>query len=76
MSLVITLAVATGFTVSRQVFADDTVPALATAVVVTLLVVGLHRWFGTVLAYFALSLPAALVLFVSTSASASLMGGA
>lgn len=73
MVLVVLLAGATGFVISRQIFSEDSLPAFVTAIAITLLVVLLHRWFGAVLMYFALALPVALVLFVSTSASARLI---
>lgn len=72
-AIVSVLSLAVGFVISRQVFPDDTWPAIVAAIVVTLVVGLVYRWFRTALVYFAAALPIVLVVFVATSASARLI---
>ena len=71
--LVFLLAAGTGLVVSRQVFPDSNFAALATAGGVTLLVLFLVGRFWSVLVWFGLAVPAVLVMFLTTSASSSLV---
>ena len=67
------LAVAIGLVISRQVFPDSTVFALAIAIGVTVVVVLMVRRFEGVLVWFAVALPLVLIMFLATSASARLI---
>lgn len=73
MSFVVLLSAGIGLVVSRQVFPENTVLAVAGALVVAVLVVLVDRWFSKLISYFALALPVVLVLFIATSASARLI---
>lgn len=67
------LAIAIGLVISRQVLPASTILAIAIALGVMLVVVLMVRRFEGVLAWFAISLPLAVIMFVATSASARLI---
>jgi hypothetical protein len=72
-SMVAVLALATGFVVSRQVLADNTVGAVVVAVVAAWIVFWLVHNIEVVFQVAAVAIPALIVMFVGTSATARLI---
>ncbi len=71
--LVAMLAVAAGLVVTRKLFADDNLWAVLVALGIAVGLFAVFRWIEGVLVVFAVALPVALLLFVSTSATARLI---
>jgi hypothetical protein len=72
-SMVAVLALATGFVVSRQVLADNTVGAVVVALVAAWIVFWLVHHIEVVFQVAAVAIPALIVMFVGTSATARLI---
>lgn len=72
-AMVAVLALATGFVVSRQVLAANTIGAVVVALVAAVIVFWLVRNIEVVFQVAAVSIPVLIVMFVATSATASLI---
>jgi len=71
--IVALLALGTGLVVSRQVFPDSGLAALALAGGVAVLILYLVRRFESVIVWFSIALPLVFVMFIATSATARLI---
>ncbi len=72
-TLVVALAIMAGAVVARQAMPDDTLPFVIVALAVALVILSLHTFGRDLLVFFSAALPVVLVMFMATSASASLV---
>ena len=74
LTLLVLTAAATGLIVSRQLVPENTFGAMALTAGITALLLFPHRWVEAGLRFFALLLPAALILYLAFSPTSRLTG--